>query len=214
MENFVIRGGLKVGLTWTRWPLVKLEVDKDKLLIDSKVLGKYLFQPKDIISIEANQSFYDGGITIFHRKPYYYPKLIFLVSSPVKVLQKIVETGFIDRIDGNLTDEDQRIIQKQRAREFPVKSSVMVTISILSYFLLIVSILKIHPFNNNFNVLGIVLPLVFLLCLSVLTLFSEGFRRLVLKEGRTIKDIKVYLYLLIYMILLILACICIVLKSI
>lgn len=93
-------GGARVGWLNASWPLVKLEVEQEKLTIIGTLIGELVFKPTDIISIEPYLSFpfFGQGIKINHNVTKYENKIIFWTySNPEKLINEIIQIGFLDK---------------------------------------------------------------------------------------------------------------------
>jgi hypothetical protein len=181
-----------------------LKVTNDRLDLNATIVGNLVFKPEDIISIEPYYMIpiIGQGIKINHRIPKYKEKVIFWTfKNPNEVIRQIKQTGFFDN---SLTTERQNdsdiIAESQKQGGFPVKIPFAIGVVVIWNILFIMDFLNfsrsgsegIPLGNGSIGALGIV----FLSCL--LTLISKDFRRIVLKEGRELKDISRFLYFLMF----------------
>lgn len=202
-EKFTLTGGVRIGRANASYPFADLYVDKDILKINASIVGNLVFQPKDIISIEAYNSIpiIGNGIKINHRIEKYNSKVIFWTfKKPNVVINEIKKTGFLENTNSEISVEDLKIIEKQNQGGFPIKKSAAIFFGIAwnSLFLydIISFFLKEKQEGSPFGI-GISLALGLIFISSILALISEKFRKLILKEGREFNDIKKFIYLLI-----------------
>lgn len=185
------------------WPLSTLTVTKDRLDLNASLIGTYSFMPDQVISIEP----YGGipligrGIRINHTVLNYNESVIFFsFKDPKEIIEQIRGTGFLDQTSSTISnDVKNEVMERQKQGRFPIKVPVAVTIIviwILLFFIDGINYLRNEqnpfPFGN-----GVLISIGFILILSTLTLFSSGFRKFVLKEGRDIKEVNRFLYFLI-----------------
>lgn len=202
MDHLKLTGGARIGFANATWPLATLTVNKDQLEINASIIGNLIFRPADIISIETYSEFpvIGQGIKINHRVENYNNKVIFWTfNDPSSVISQIKQTGFLNTVSGEISANDQLIIDKQSSGGFPLKIPAVVIAVVLWNILFLSDIMKFFnsgkvgfPLGN-----GAMIAVGLLFSTSILTLISEGFSKLILKEGRTIEDIRSSLYLLI-----------------
>ncbi|AFD05869.1 hypothetical protein [Solitalea canadensis] len=203
MDQLKLTGGARIGFAKASWPLVTLIVNKDQMELNASIIGNLVFRPADIISIETYSQFpiIGQGIKINHRVENYNQKVIFWTfNNPSVVINQIKQTGFLNNVSDKITANDQLIIDQQRSGGFPIKMPVVVIAIVLWNILFLSDIVKSFtsgkggfPLSN-----GALTAVGLLFTTSILTLISEDFSRLILKEGRTIKDIRSSLYLIIF----------------
>ena len=203
MDKLEITGGARIGMANATWPFATLRVSKDKLELNASIVGNLVFQPKDIVSIEPYTMIplLGQGIKINHRIANYNSKVIFWTfKDPSTVVNKIKQTGFLDNIYSKISDSDELIIKQQQAGGFPIKKSVAIGVIILWNILLISDFIKLSTSDKQGIPLGngATIALGSLFVVSVLSLISKDFSKLILKEGKSIKDINKFLYLLIF----------------
>lgn len=204
MDKLEITGGARIGIANASWPFATLKVTKDKLELDASIVGNLVFQPKDIISIEAYTMIplIGQGIKINHRIANYNSKVIFwTIKDPSIVLNQIRQIGFLENIDSVISDTDALIIQQQQqVGGFPIKKSVAIGIIVLLNILFLSDFVKFFASDKKGFPLenGATIALATLFIISLLSLISKDFGKLILKEGKSIKDINKFLYLLIF----------------
>jgi|GEM_PF-285536 len=199
-EKFTLTGGARIGRANATYPFADLYVDKNILTINASLIGNVAFAPKDIISIDPFSSvpILGRGIKINHRVENYNPKIIFWTcQDPAFVINEIKKTGFLDNNTGYYTTESTDITHRQNQGGFPIKKPVAILFIIVWNALLLSDLIPFFtgnttnrtPFGNGINLaLGLVVA-----C-SLLIVFSEKFRKLVLKDGREFSDIKKGIY--------------------
>ncbi len=97
-----ITGGARVGWINATWPLAKLIVQKNKIDLNAKLIGKYSFTQEQIISIKKHTTIpiLGWGIQIVHNVSEYPKKIIFWsFRNPESIITKIRETGFLPSAD-------------------------------------------------------------------------------------------------------------------
>ena len=204
MEQIKFTGGARIGMANATFPFVTLKVSKEKLELNATIIGNLVFQPKDIISIEP---YLGQGIKINHRVANYKQKVIFsCFTNHSKIINQIEATGFLDNINSETSLDNLEIIQKQKQGAFPLKKWFAIVIFVqwnllfaFDFYQAMNSESERMPFGVGVNTaLGIVLGS------SLLLLISASFRKLVMKEGATLDDIKRFLYFVILIIVMIL----------
>nr|WP_315239647.1 hypothetical protein [uncultured Flavobacterium sp.] len=200
-EKFTLTGGARIGMANASFPFADLYVDKEVLKINASIVGNLVFQPKDIISIEAYSSIpiIGNGIKINHRIEKYNSNVIFWTfKNPNTVIDEIKKTGFLENTNSEISTEDLKILERQNQGGFPIKKPVAVFF-IIAWNLLFLS--DIIPFmlqdkKEGLPIgIGVKLALGLVFISSVLALVSGKFRGLILKEGREFDDIKKFIYL-------------------
>lgn len=202
MAELKLIGGARIGMANATWPLATLKVSHNKLALNA-ACGSVVFLPEDVISVEAYTAFPSlaNGIRIKHRVPRYKSKVVFWTFKDTsEVLRQIKDTGFLENIDSTITEKDVEIF-KQQEGNFPIKTSVVVGVLVLFYLLLAYDFIYSSISNEHSvffgNGMAIAFSLLFLA--SILTLTSNKFRKLILKEGKSIKTARLLLLFLMYM---------------
>ncbi len=202
-EKFTLKGGARIGMANATYPWADLFVDKDILKINASLIGKLIFRPEDIISIEPYSiiPFLGQGIKINHRVKNYNSKVIFwTLQKPEIVINEIEKVGFFERINSEISLEDEEIIKMQQQGSFPIKKSIAIIFVVLWNLLFLSDFIlffqgvnkDMFPFGN-----GIKMAIGLVMITSILTLISSNFRAIILKEGRDINEIKQFIYFLI-----------------
>lgn len=201
MKILKLTGGARVGMANASFPFATLKVTKDCLEINASIVGNLVFKATDIISIEPYTTLplVGQGIKINHNVSTYKERVIFWTfKDPKSVIDQIYKTGFFNQTSETVTAIDRSIRASQAQGGFPVKRSVAI-VAIVLWNLLFLS--DIIPFvlkggEGVFIGSGVLIALGLLFFSAVLLLISHDFRRLVLKEGRTLEDIKKFAILL------------------
>ena len=197
MSDIEETGGAKIGLARATWPFARLTVNKNVLQLNASIIGNLYFRPSDIISIEPSSFLSGAGIKINHRVEKYSSKVIFLTSGGSDLISRIEATGFLHNIDALPADLEAEIIKYQLGGGFPIKWSAAIAFIIIWNLLFLGDQLgyfgkkSTMPLGNGAR---LALALSFLSALAIL--ISEPVRQMVLKEGRTIKDVKPFLLFL------------------
>jgi hypothetical protein len=199
-EKFTLTGGARIGMANASFPFADLYVDKEILKINASIVGNLIFQPKDIISIKPHTSIpiIGNGIKINHRIENYNSEVIFWTfKNPKSVISEIEKTGFLTNTNSEISAEDLEIIKKQNEGGFPIKKSIAIFF-VVAWNLLFLS--DIIPFFLKGETegspigIGMNLAIGLIFISSILTIVSEKFRKIILKENRNFDDIKKFAY--------------------
>jgi len=182
-------GGARVGWANATWPFATLTVTRDQLKLNATLLGKYTFSADQIVSIEeyGTNSLLSSGVQIKHNVASYPSQIVFwCLGSPASLIAKIVGTGFApcaspDSVPAN--------------RGIPTRWQALVAIVVLWNFLFIAGVfvpLGEHPRPVVFFLVAVLL--VFLGSVAIWRV--RWLQWLVLKPGRSLGEIKAFLYLL------------------
>ena len=195
MKELQLTGGAKIGMANATFPFATLKVNKDRLELNASIVGNLIFQASDIISIEPFTTIplIGQGVKINHKVDNYKERVIFWTfKDPNLVVQQIHATGFLS--NQNLTDQkiDRTIVEKQAKGGFPIKKSFAIGAIIIWNLLFLTDIVSFFlrkgegfPIGN-----GVLTAVVLLFLTALFSLVSVDFRRLILKEGRELNDIK------------------------
>ncbi|MFD2287007.1 hypothetical protein GJU39_09655 [Pedobacter petrophilus] len=191
-------GGAYIGNGRATWPFAKLMVNKNELRLNASILGNLYFRPADILSIELFSGFLRSGIKIRHRVNGYNQKVIFLSSGSRELITRIANTGFLNNTSPIPADVEAGILQYQSSGSFPMKWPAVIIFVLIWNFLLMGDLLGYFRSTNNYFHLqvGKELALIFAFLFALAILISAPFSRLVLKNGRTVTDIRSFLYFL------------------
>ncbi|WEK69735.1 MAG: hypothetical protein P0Y62_18210 [Candidatus Chryseobacterium colombiense] len=195
MKQFKLTGGARIGRANATYPFAELYVDENTLKINASLVGNLIFQPQDIILIKPYSSLplIGQGIKIVHRVENYNQNVIFwTMRDPDSVIHEIQGTGFLDKIYSSISEKDMKIIEQQKQGGFPLKPILPIAFIFLWNALFLydfVPLLSGKNTNHPFGI-GVCTALGLLFMTALLTLISGGFRKLILKEGRGLDDIK------------------------
>lgn len=202
MDEFKWTGGARIGNTNTTWPFAKLLVTNELLEIQASIVGHLVFRPQDIISVEVHQSFplIGHGVKINHKVSNYNENVIFwTMADPEIVINQIRKTGFLDKppIDAGIEDSEV-LLERQKSGAFPIRKPIAIGLVVLWNLLIMMDFATFFlDFGNPFFLgFGTVAALGIILLTTLLTLLSKDFAKLVLKKGRTVQEIKLFLYFL------------------
>ncbi len=196
MTEINFTGGARIGMANASFPFATLKVRKNSLVLNAGIIGNLSFKPTDIISIEPYSGFMSSGLKIKHKVPRYKEKVIFWTfKNPNEIIRQIQQIGFLDNIPKSNTEIENEINERQKQGEFPFKISFAIGVIAIWSILYLIDFFnkKTEEILGN----GIKIALGFVFATSILTLVSSKFRKLVLKEGRELKEISRFLYLLI-----------------
>jgi len=201
MNELQITGGARIGRANATFPFATLKVNKDRLDLNASILGNLTFQSSDIISIEPYTMIpiLGQGVKINHNVPTYKDRVIFWTfKDPVSVVRQIQGTGFLNKESVSNQNIDRTIIKKQSKGGFPIKKSFAIGAIVVWNLLFLSDIIPFMMGKAGDSPVGKgVFAAISLLFLSaLLSLISAGFRRLILKDGRELSDIKRLAFLL------------------
>ena len=194
VNELKITGGARIGMANATWPFATLKVNKDKFELNASILGKLVFQPSNIKSIDPYTQIpiVGQGIKINHNVESYNQKVIFWTfKNPQTVINQIEQTGFLNNQQELKTDSIVEIRNRQKNGGFPVKKSVTIGAVVIWNLLFLIDFIPFLqgkseglPIGN-----GVLMALGLLFFSALLSLISSDFRRLILKDGRTLEDI-------------------------
>lgn len=190
-------GGAKIGFARVTWPFAQLKVNKNVLQLNASVIGNLYFRPSDIISIESLSLLSGLGIKINHRVEKYSTNVMFLTTGASALISSIEATGFLQNTGALPADVEAEIEQYQSKGSFPFKWSAAIAFAVIWNLLFLADQMGYFGKKSNMplgNGARLAIGLAFLFFLAVLIV--KPFRRMVLKEGRTIGDVKAFLLFL------------------
>jgi hypothetical protein len=192
MNELNITGGARIGFANASYPFAKLKVSQNKLELNASVVGKLIFLPENIISIEPYDGFIGNGIRIIHNVPKYNSKVVFWCkSNPSGLIIQIRETGFLSNTAILDTPEYNIIKAEQDQSGFPLKKGAVITLIVIWNLFLGVGIISSFLKGDVKIAPLFAMPAVFIVFVSlILMLISPAFAGMVLKEGRKVADIK------------------------
>ncbi|WP_066629583.1 hypothetical protein [Labilibacter marinus] len=202
MSEFKVTGGARIGRANATAPFASLIVNKDSLELNASIIGNLIFQASDITSIEAYSviPMLGQGLKINHKVESYNEKVIFWSStSPAVLMQHIKATGFSSNTDCINEELCKSILLKQKGGSFPLKKWVAKWAIIIWNVLLLSDIIPFIIHREGFPIgKGAIVALGLFFTTALLGLVSSGFRQILLKEGRELKDIDRFLYFLLF----------------
>ncbi len=200
MKQIKLTGGAKIGNAHATFPLASLCVTKDVLELNAGLIGTVYFQPKDIVSFENNSRWSNKGLKINHRVSSYKENIVFSSNENIdELIKQIHSLGFVENDFNRTIENEDALLEKQNSGVFAIKIPVAIGLVVLWNALFLWSFFgfseaSVHDFSRT---LGIKLALAMVIVFSILCLISKDFAKLVLKKGRTVKDIDKALYFLI-----------------
>jgi hypothetical protein len=195
MNELQLTGGARIGMANATFPFATLKVNKDRLELNASIVGNLTFQPSDIISIEPYTMIpiFGQGIKINHTVSTYKERVIFWTfKDPNSVVRQIQETGFLNNQKMSEQKIDRTITEKQAAGGFPIKKGVAIGVIVVWNLLFLFDFIPFF-FGSKEGILignGVLAAVGLIFLTALLMLISEDFRRLILKEGRELDDIK------------------------
>lgn len=203
MKTLKLTGGARIGVINASMPLASLTVSKEKLELNVSIIGNFVFQSSDIISIEPYGviPFIGQGIKINHQVATYKKKIIFWTfKNPKSVIKLIKETGFLNKENLLNPSIDRTIIDQQAKSGSPFKKIFTIGAIIIWNLLFLADVIPFVlnkseglPIGN-----GVLSAIGLLFITSLVSLLSPFFRKLILKEGRDIEDIKKLAYFVLF----------------
>ncbi|WP_321538486.1 hypothetical protein [Flavobacterium piscinae] len=195
MNELQLTGGARIGMANATFPLATLKVNKDRLELNASIVGNLIFQASDIVSIEPYVMIplLGQGIKINHNVANYNERVIFWTfKDPSAVVQQIKATGFLSNQNATEQQIDRTIIEKQAKGGFPIKKGFAIGAIVVWNALFLTDFItfflgKTDKFPIGY---GILTAIGLLFLTALLSLLSADFRRLILKEGKTVHDIK------------------------
>lgn len=199
-----ITGGGQIGWTRASWPFVTLTVNRDRLEIKASILGNFVFLPSDIVSIEqaSGISMTGGSIRINHHVVGYKSNIVFQCSeSAVGLINKINQTGFLTNTDPVPAHMDAEIKEARLSGSFPIKVPAAIAIVVIWNLCMFIDFRHFFDGSDPIQALGgigtrMALGFMMLVCVSLLTV--DPIRLLILKKGRSIEDVKFFLYFILF----------------
>jgi hypothetical protein len=195
MNELQLTGGARIGMANATFPFATLKVNKDRLELNASIVGNLTFQPSDIISIEPYTMIpiLGQGIKINHKVSGYKERVIFWTfKDPNSVVRQIQETGFLNNQNTSEQKIDKNIIEKQAKGGFPIKKGFAIVVIVVWNFLFLSDFIPFFLSNKEGIPIGngVLAAIGLLFLTALLSLISADFRRLILKDGRELNDIK------------------------
>jgi len=193
-------GGARIGMANATWPFATLTVNENRLTLNATIVGNLSFKPSDIVSIEPYNviPLLGQGIRINHRVNNYKEKVIFwTMKSPRELIKKIELTGFLSNIKPISPEQEREITKQQSTGGFPIKTWFAIAVVVIWNLLFMYDFMNTNEGQPTFG-MGVKSALSFVFGTGLLLLISEPFRKLVLKDGRTLNDIKKFVLFLMF----------------
>ena len=200
MQEINETGGARVGMiNMSQW-FATLVVNKNMLQLNCSIAGTFLFRPTDIISIEPYNKLLKRGIKINHNVSNYYPTIIFMGGSSTELIERIKQTGFLDNMSSIPYETEILIADIQTNGPFPLRVPAAILIVLIWNVCIFADLLGWFgkKLNNIPIGIGAQLATGFMLTVAILLLIAEPVRQLILKEGRSIKPLRGFLYFIIF----------------
>lgn len=202
MNELKKTGGARIGAVNATWPFATLTVTPEKLTINATILGNYVFKPSDIISIEPYSRFLSQGIKINHKVASYKELIVFWsFGDSNELIKRIEQTGFLSNRMTFARELDEQISKAQNQGGFPIKRSAAIAIVVIWNVFFLMDFLNFFGGQKVGSPLGfgaqLALGTIIFVCLLLLTF--EPARRIILKEGRTIEDIKLFVFFIMFL---------------
>lgn len=195
MNELQLTGGARVGMANATYPFATLKVNKDRLEINGSIVGNLTFQPADIISIEPYTMIpiLGQGIKINHKVSTYKERVIFWTfKDPNSLVRQIQETGFLSNENQTSDKIDRTIIEKQAKGGFPIKKGFAIGAIVVWNLLFVTDFIPFFLGETDLFPIGpgVLAAIGLLFLTAILSLISADFRRLILKDGRELNDVK------------------------
>jgi len=188
-QTFTKSGGAQIGWINASWPLARISVSSDRLIITARLLGTYAFTPEQVSAVERYVMIpvFAWGIRVRHQVPNYPQRIIFWsLGSPKTVLGGIRDSGFVPA--GVTSTAPMR-------RGIPVRWSAIIA-AIVVWNALFMLPFAGHAHANSTPDWFVLVPLFAAFALSIGVLTSPILQRLILKPDRSVGEIEPFLRLL------------------
>lgn len=193
MNELKVTGGAHIGRRKATYPFASLKVTPDKLVLKVSMIGTFRFSADDIISIETIETTLGlgSGLRIIHNVEGYNAHIQFYSTRSTELLlDEISYLGFTpEGVAGQKASDNT-----QKKRPTIKGSAIKTTVTIIGVVLW--NLLFLSQFAPMFLELdygfdhGVRVALGGVIFFSILSLVSSDFRRIILKEGRDLSDIK------------------------
>ena len=192
MDQLIETGGGVIGLYRASHPFAKLTVNKYTLEFQMSMTGTLIFRREDIVSIKPIKQLLKRGLKITHSIPEYSEKVIFWTfEEPDRLMRKIEATGFLSNTDPLPADLAEEITKKQKQGGSPLRKHVYIGAVILWNLLFLYDIAGFLTGKSRLPLgHGVQAALSLLIISAILLLTAEPFRKLVLKEGRSVDEVR------------------------
>jgi hypothetical protein len=188
MEEINIRGGARIGIINATWPLARLVVSPARLTLTC-VLDSYEFLPKDIVSFKPYGAipFFCSGIRISHARQDYPSKMIFwCLGNPETRISEIRAAGFVPTAPAS---------SEIRWRGIPLRWPAIIVFILIWNGLFLLNDKLQYGFKNHPGLFTLA-PLLFAFLVCWGTKKSPELQKMILREGRSINEVKSLLSLI------------------
>jgi len=191
-------GGARIGKTNATWPFATLTANEERLDLNATILGNFSFTPQDIVTLEEHNEFGNKGIRINHKVEAYNEKIIFWTNDPIAIINAVQSTFMNGR--GASAPTIATVRTKQQQGGFPIKMKAALLLFALWNMCFLYDFYQFFIANTSNTPIGNggMSALAGIVGVSILTLVSRGFRKLILKPGRELNDVKVFVYFLLF----------------
>lgn len=182
-------GGGRIGSINATWPFVSLKAESNSLEISSGLIGKYTFNPDQVVEL-ANHTVIPvlgWGVKIVHNREDVPDNIIFWsFESPETVIGKIKRTGFMPSADRS---------SMPAKHGFPIKWQVILLAVLVWNALLLIDFYPLSNGHPKPGLLSVVALSILFICCIATRIFPE-MQKIILKPGRSVNEIKPLLNLL------------------
>jgi hypothetical protein len=188
MGEISVTGGARIGFVNATWPLAKLVASPPGLRLTC-ALDTYDFLSSEVVSLERYGSipvFYNG-VRIAHARPDYPSKIIFwCFGSPDELITRIRETGFMPSAPAS---------SEIQSRGVPFRwIAVLAFIFVWNGLFFLINAAP-HGSMNKPGTFALA-PLLFAFLIAWGTKRSVKLQRIILKDARSVNEIKSFLSLI------------------
>ena len=181
-------GGARIGIVNATWPFARLVATSTGLSVTT-LLDPYDFRPSDVVSLERYGSLplFSNGIRIVHSRPDYPAKVIFwCFGNPDQLIARIRETGFMPIAPAN---------SRIRSRGLAFRWSAVLLFILFWIALFFLNNPKPYLPGNQPGILTLA-SLAFAFLISWGIKRSPELQKMVLKDGRSVNEVRSFLSLL------------------
>jgi len=188
MGEINVTGGARIGFVNASWPLAKLVTSPLGLRL-ACVLDTYDFVPGDVVSLERYGSIplFFNGVRIVHARLDYPSKIIFwCFGSPDELISRIRAAGFMPTAKAG---------SEIQSRGIPFRwGAILAFILIWNGLFLLINAAR-HGSMNKPGVIALA-PLLFAFLIGWGTKRSVKLQKIILKDARSVNEIKSFLSLI------------------